>query len=85
MRGSTPLISGVRGSPPGKFLKLDCLRVRFQAIFMPISVLLQTNFKFMSAISNVIITRFLQTQHSGVNNIEDILATSDTHQRLTFI
>ena len=73
--GFSPLTRGVRGPPPVKFFKIGLLRVHFQAIFKPISVILQVNFNFISAISNVTITRFLQKQHGGVNNIEDILAT----------
>ena len=70
-----PLTRGVRGPPQVKFFKIGLLRVHFQAIFKPISVILQVNFNFISAISNVTITRFLQKQHGGVNNIEGILAT----------
>ena len=40
-----PLIRGLsRGLSSEIFLKLDCLRVDFQAIFKPVSVILQTDF-----------------------------------------
>ena len=37
MRGVSPLIRG-SGGLPGKFLKLDCLRVHFHAIFIFINL-----------------------------------------------
>ena len=43
MRGVSPLI---RGASPGKFLKLDCLRVHFHAIFKSFSLILQADFFF---------------------------------------
>ena len=49
MRGGFPSYKGVRGSPRpppphGKFLKLDCLRVHFHAIFESFSLILQADF-----------------------------------------
>ena len=45
MRGVSPLIRG-SGGLPGKFLKLDCLRVHFHAIFQSFSLILQADFFF---------------------------------------
>ena len=48
MRGGLPLSWGGPGISPGKFLKLDRLRVHFHAIFEPFSVILQADFFFLS-------------------------------------
>ena len=45
MRGGFPSYKGIRASP-GKFLKLDCLRVHFHAIFKSFSLTLQADFIF---------------------------------------
>ena len=44
MREVSPLIR----ASPGKFLKLDCLRVHFHAIFKSFSLILQADFIFFS-------------------------------------
>ena len=45
MRGGFLSYKGVR-APAGKFLKLDCLRVHFHAIFKPFSLILRADFSF---------------------------------------
>ena len=60
---------GVRGSGglPGKFLKLDCLRVHFHAIFKSFSLILQADFFFSDNFGKSRVRKLLG-QHSFVGS-----------------
>ena len=50
--GFSPFIMGP-GASPGKFLKLDCLRVHFHAIFKSFSLILQADLFFFCQFQEV--------------------------------
>ena len=64
IRGGSPHKGGFRGGSPGKFLKLDCLRVHFHAIFKSFSLILQADF-FSTFLA---ILRKLLGQHTFVGS-----------------
>ena len=66
MRGVSPLIRG-SGGLPGKFLKLDCLRVHFHAIFKSFSLILQADFFFSDNFRKSRVRKLLG-QHSFVGS-----------------
>ena len=67
MRGGFPSYKGIRASP-GKFLKLDCLRVHFHAIFKSFSLTLQADFIFFFCQFQEVGVRKLLGQHSFVGS-----------------